>query len=135
MITFANVVQPLKADSPIEITLLGISIDANDVHPSNADCLIDVTLFPIVTLIKSFWLRNGEYFELYCRSLPQYTSFNGLSSNRTLSPSIFNNRLPSIILIFANEVQPLKALTSIKKTLLGILIDVSEVQPSKAFFQ
>lgn len=46
-------VQPSKADSPIDVTLSGISIPVSPVQPSKAESPIDVTLFGIVKIHRS----------------------------------------------------------------------------------
>ena len=125
-------VQPLKAESPIEVTPSGIIvvaqpaikvlvevsiialqlflesntvfpsstiIEVNKVQPLKADSPIDITLFPIITEVKDEQLEKAYH-----------------SIDLTLSG----------ITIEVKEVQPLKAESPIEVTLSGIIV---EAQP------
>jgi len=90
---------------PIDITLLGIVIEANEVHPYNANGAIVITLLGILIEV------------------------NEVHSSTTLSRVV----IPLGILIEVNEV-PENAPPPRFVTLLGMLIEVNEVQPLKARF-
>ena len=53
-------VQPLKAETPIYVTLSGIITFVSEVQPLKADPPMLVTLFPIVTLLSEVQYRNAE---------------------------------------------------------------------------
>ena len=52
IVIFVRLIQPLNAESPILVTLFGISMLVSPLHPLNATAPILVTLFGISMLFK-----------------------------------------------------------------------------------
>ena len=126
-LTFARLVQPEKADSPISVTLSGITISARLVQSEKADLPIDVTLSGITISARLAQLEKAD--SPISDTLSGITISVRLSQPEKVSASIIV-RLSGIV-ISARLVQPEKADSPISVTLSGITISLRLVQSLK----
>ena len=105
MYTLFNKLQLWKALSPMEVTLVGITILVNEEQPEKAPAAILVTLVGIVILVNPVQLWKAL-------------------------AAILVTLVGIVILV--NPIQFWKALSGILVTLVGIVILVNEEQPEKA---
>ncbi|MDY6374461.1 MAG: hypothetical protein SPK61_02745 [Bacteroidales bacterium] len=107
--------QPLKALSPIDVTLLGISIELNSVQSIKALFPIDVTLLGIFVFLQ-----------------PETKTFVAVSIIALqLSLESYTVLFLSTVITLSSEHEP-KAFGPIYLTLLGISIEVSDEHSKKA---
>ena len=117
--TLLNEVQPESIDPPIDVTLLGIVIVVNDEQDLNADPPIDVTLSGMLIDVK---------FEQFCKADPGIlvALFVNTASLNCVLPEKDDDEqevhAAAFHVIFVALVQPLKALSPIVVTPLGIKI-------------
>ncbi len=104
-----------NAPSPIDVTELGMMMNVKPEQPEKAEPPIDVTPSGITVLLHPLINSLAEVFIIALQdSLESYTG------------------LPSSTIIDVKPVQPLKALSPIDVTELGMMRDVKPVQPLKA---
>ena len=115
IITDVRRLQPLKASSPMLVTLLGISIEIRPLQPWKALPPMLVTLLGIIVFSHPLINLLVEVFMIALQlSRESYTGF------------------PSFTTIDVRRLQPMKASSPMLVTLFGISIDVRRLQPMKA---
>jgi hypothetical protein len=128
MYTLFNKLQLWKALSPMEVTLVGITILVNEEQPEKAPAAILVTLVGIVILVNPVQLWKA-LAAILVTLVGIVILVNPVQLWKALSAILVT--LVGIV-ILVNPVQLWKALSAILVTLVGIVILVNPEQPEKA---